>query len=134
MEARSCKMCKKLFNYVGGDPICESCRRKLEDKFQDVKKYIQDNPGSSIEEVSRECEVSTKMIKKWIREERLELKEGMGISIECESCGKTIYTGRFCEACANKMATELENSIAKPKAAPVKKNHGDNKQKMRFLD
>lgn len=134
MEVRTCKLCKKIFNYAGGDPICEPCKRKLEDKFQEVRTYIDENPGSSMEMVAEECDVSTKIIKKWIREERLELKAGGGITIECESCGKPITTGRFCEECSNKMADELGKSIAKKKPEPVKKNTGDNKQRMRFLE
>ena len=40
MNARNCRKCGKLFNYVSGPPICMACREALEEKFQEVKNYI----------------------------------------------------------------------------------------------
>ena len=40
MNARNCRKCGKLFNYVSGPPICMACREALEKKFQEVKEYI----------------------------------------------------------------------------------------------
>ncbi len=40
MNVRNCRKCGNLFNYVSGPPICMACREKLEEKFQEVKKYI----------------------------------------------------------------------------------------------
>lgn len=133
MEVKTCKMCKKIFNYVGGPQYCPACSRKLEDKFQEVKTYIDENKGASVEQVAKECDVTTKLIHRWVREERLVLSAGSGIKVTCESCGKPIATGRFCKECANNMAQELGAAIAKPKEEPKKKTT-DNKQRMRFLD
>ena len=36
MEVRNCKGCGRLFNYIGGVPLCGDCKAKLEDKFVDV--------------------------------------------------------------------------------------------------
>ena len=52
MELMNCKNCKRLFNYIAGDPICPKCKELLEDKFQEVKKYIRENPGSNVDEVA----------------------------------------------------------------------------------
>ena len=73
MNVRNCKKCGKIFNYVSGPPICPQCKDALEEKFQEVKKYIQDNRHASIPQVSEACEVSTNQIQQWLREERLEL-------------------------------------------------------------
>ena len=43
MEVRNCKGCGRLFNYIGGVPLCGDCKAKLEDKFVEVKRYIEDN-------------------------------------------------------------------------------------------
>lgn len=40
MNARNCRKCGKLFNYVSGPPICMACREALEEKFHEVKSYI----------------------------------------------------------------------------------------------
>ena len=52
MNVRNCRRCGKLFNYVSGAPICMQCREAMEQKFQEVKKYIQDNVHSTIPEVA----------------------------------------------------------------------------------
>ena len=44
MEVKNCKNCGRLYNYIGGVyRLCPECMRKLEEKFQEVKDYIEDN-------------------------------------------------------------------------------------------
>ena len=111
------------------------CKEKLEEKFQEVKKYIQDNRHASIPQVAEACEVSTNQIHQWLREERLELAEGSGIALLCENCDAPILSGRFCEKCKNTMSNKLSDSIKKPEAPKpqVKKDTKEN-PKMRFLN
>ena len=46
MEVKNCKNCGRLYNYIGGVyRLCPECMRKLEEKFQEVKDYIEDNPN-----------------------------------------------------------------------------------------
>ena len=75
MEVKNCKGCGRLFNYMGGAPLCDACRKKLEEKFQKVKQYLDDHPDASVNQVSEDNDVSVKQIKQWIREERLSLSE-----------------------------------------------------------
>ena len=89
MNARNCRKCGKLFNYVSGPPICMACREALEEKFQEVKKYIEDHRTATIPQVSEECDVSTNQIQQWLREERLQLGEGSGITLFCEKCNRS---------------------------------------------
>ena len=134
MNVRNCRKCGKIFNYLSGLPICDNCKRKMEEQFQVVKAYIRSHPGTNIKETSEECEVETSLIKQWIREERLEL-EGSDGEIVCENCGKAISTGRLCEECKKTMANGFEDSIKKPempKPEP-KKPDVSSGNKMRFL-
>ncbi len=134
MNVRNCRKCNSLFNYVSGPPICPACRERLEEKFQEVKKFIQENGHASIPQVAEACDVSTNQIHQWLREERLELAEGSGITLTCETCGTTILTGRFCNKCKNSMANELGASIKKPEAPkPAQKKDTKENPKMRFL-
>ncbi|MGN0482413.1 MAG: flagellar protein [Lachnospiraceae bacterium] len=133
MEIRSCKSCGRLFNYIGGPYICQECSKKLEVKFQEVREYVREHPDAPIATVSQEMDVSVKQIKQWVREERLEFSAESQMGLACEGCGKMIRTGRFCEDCKSKMASEMES--VKPKKimpAPQKKQRDGNK--MRFLD
>ncbi len=132
MEVRNCKGCNRLFNYIGGVPLCPACIKILDEKFQTTKEYIRDNPHVGIQQVADECEVSIPQIKRWIREERLAFSEESQIGIECEGCGKMIRTGRFCDACKNRMTNQLNNLYEKPKVEPKKPVR--EKEKMRFLD
>lgn len=136
MNVRNCKKCGKLFNYVTGLPICQSCKEAAEKQFQNVKKYIRENPRADIKDIVEECEVERMQIQQWIREERLEFTEDSPIKIECENCGAMIRSGKYCEHCKSIMAKNLSSVIEKPKApvpAPTVKKQ-DHENKMRFLD
>ena len=134
MNLRNCSRCGKMFNYIGGQPICENCKKAIEEDFQNVKQYIVDNPRAGLKEISEECKVTTKQIQQWIREERLMFTSDSPIQLQCENCGEKIQTGRFCAKCRATMANTLNDTFAKPKPQlqqPVKK---EPKAGMRFLD
>ncbi|SDB38214.1 flagellar operon protein TIGR03826 [Pseudobutyrivibrio sp. YE44] len=133
MEVRNCRNCGRLFNYLGGMNICPACRDEVEKKFQDVKEYIRENPRSNIQEIAEANDVSTSQIKQWIREERLQFADDSPMGIECEICGATIKTGKYCDACKANTANALAKSIEKPKAPEPPKEKPKKENKMRFL-
>ncbi len=135
MDVRNCKGCGRLFNYVQGPPLCSGCISKLEEKFQQVKAFLKDNPNASLSVVAEENEVSVKQIKQWVREERLSFTEESQITLECEGCGAKVLTGRFCEKCKATLHNDLSGAIKRPTgslASKPKDSHG--KDRMRFLD
>lgn len=135
MEVKNCKSCGRLFNYLQGQSLCPACVAGLEDKFQQVKQFLKDNPNAPMNVVSEENDVSAKQIKQWVREERLSFTEGSQITLECEGCGAKILTGRFCAKCKNGLINDLSGAAKKPKATlvePVKKDR--DKNRMRFLE
>lgn len=131
MDVINCKGCGRLFNALTRTRLCPNCQAKLEEKFQEVKKYINENPGSTIDIVSEECDVSAKQIKQWIRDERLTFSEESMQGIECEQCGAMIRSGRFCDACKTKLQNELKSATYIPSAEEKKANR--DKDRMRFL-
>lgn len=134
MEVMNCRTCRRLFNYISGVRLCPACREELEKKFQEVKKYVEENPGVTIAKVAEDMEVPVKQIKDWVREERLILSEAWG-EIFCDACGKAIKSGKFCPECKHKMVTTLGSAYAKnnsPKTSKSSKGSADGK--MRFLD
>ncbi|MDE7325378.1 MAG: flagellar protein [Lachnospiraceae bacterium] len=133
MEVRNCKGCGKIFNYIGGMPMCEACKKALEDKFQEVKAYIYDNRDADINQVAEENDVSVQQIRQWVREERLEFSENSRVGLSCEKCGRMIRSGRYCKSCKDKLANELGGMYKAPKETTVKKDTKSN-AKMRFLD
>ncbi len=132
MEVMSCRNCKALFNYISGPRICPRCSQKLEDKFEEVKQYINLHGKASIEEISKDCDVSVKQLKQWIREERLIFSSDSPVTIECENCGAPIKKGKYCDACRNKMARDLSSAFGGGSASGSGSGRaGDNR--MRFL-
>lgn len=134
MDIRTCKSCKKIFNYLSGPILCPSCKEELENKFQEVKAYIDEHPGVGINEVSEECDVEPGQIRQWLREERLQLAEGSGIMLACESCGKMIRSGKFCEDCRVALANNFQDLVRgkEPMNQTLYKNQAKS-AKMRFL-
>lgn len=132
MEVRTCKQCKRLFNYLSGPPICPGCKAKIEEKFQEVKEYVRDNPKEDISAVAKANDVSTNQIKRWIREERLAFSEDSGVGIDCESCGTMIRSGRLCQRCKEKLVGKVDEMYGGNESIVAKKHR--EAARMRFLD
>ena len=131
MNVMNCKSCGRIFNVLANETICPNCRQKADEKFQTVKEFLENNPNSNVDDVSRETGVSTKQIRQWIREERLTFAEGSIEGIECEQCGAMILTGRFCEKCKANLSNTFKNALDKPKQVEKKRERDGNR--MRFL-
>lgn len=135
MDVKNCKRCRRLFNYISGQPICPACREELEAEFQKVKKYIQDHRNATVAQVAEECEVEESQIRQWVREERLMFAEGSVSGIACEVCGTPITSGRFCDKCKAGMINDLSRAGRQPKVAEQPKiTRTTRENKMRFLN
>ena len=136
MEVRNCRKCGRMFNYLSGPVVCPSCREANEEKFQEVKKYIQQHGRASMTEVSKECDVDTAQIQQWIRQERLQFADDSPIRVACEMCGKMIGSGRFCPECKDKMMRKLNSAMGKSGVeveSPTEVRKAK-QNRMRFLD
>lgn len=134
MDLRNCASCGKMFTYVyGSAPICEACKKALDEKYSEVKQYVYDHPGCGINDVVRDMDVTANQVRKWIREEKLTFAENSDIALACESCGKRILTGRFCKECKTNMVNGMNNLYKKEEpVVEIKKQNHENK--MRFLE
>lgn len=132
MEVRTCRQCKRLFNYLSGPSICPGCKAKLEEKFQEVKEYVRENPTHGITEVAEATGVSSNQIRRWIREERLSFSEESGVGLDCESCGTMIRSGRLCQKCKDKLLGKMDGMYRSEESVVVKKQR--EAARMRFLD
>ncbi len=138
MDVRNCRQCGRLFNYVGGQyrNLCPSCSSKLEDKFMEVKEYIEDHKDAQMSQISEDCDVSTRQLEQWIREERLRFSDDSPIGIACEMCGATIKSGRFCDNCKGTLASQFDSVYHKEPERPAMeaKKAAYDRARMRFLD
>ncbi|MCQ2081187.1 MAG: flagellar protein [Lachnospiraceae bacterium] len=135
MNVKNCRKCGKMFNYAFGPIICPDCINSQEEIFQKAKKYVQDNPGCDIQELSENVEVDASQIRQWIREERLQFADDSPIRIACEGCGSMIRSGRYCDACRGNMTSGFNNVLGanKPQQAPIQRKKEADGNKMRFL-
>lgn len=136
MEVKNCRSCGRIYNYIGGGYLlCPACMEALDKKFAEVKKYVQENPKATMSQISEDNEVTINQIERWIREERLVFAEDSPMGIDCEGCGVTIKSGRFCKQCKDNLEKGLSNLYRedKPKLDP-KKSARDKSARMRFLD
>ncbi len=133
MDTRTCRSCGRLFNYITGQPICPACKDELEKKFQIVKQYIWENKRATLEQISEENEVSVKQLKQWVKEERLSFSEDSPIGLSCENCGADIKTGRFCQACKNKLGDKISSAIVRNEEPVFTSKSGRDKDRMRFI-
>lgn len=130
MDVRNCKLCGNLFNFQGS-AVCPSCNKKMEDRFNEVRDYIRENPNVSMSKVAEDNDIPIQQLKKWVRQERLQFSKDSGITIDCEKCGKPILTGRFCNECRQQMTNSFSGLYSG--AETVKKQKKDGSAKMRFL-
>lgn len=119
MELRNCSKCGRVFAYNGID-VCSRCISNDEDDFKRVKEYLYDNPGATVSEVSEATRVTEKQILRYLRENRIEIREENNYLLDCERCGKSIRSGRFCDECIVEMHREF-TAVTKPKKPEKKK-------------
>ena len=133
MDVRNCRTCEKLFNHFQGPPLCPTCTNALDKKFEEVKEYVYEHPRVDMKEVSEVFEISIGQIKQWIREEKLSFAEDSMIGIDCESCGVTIKTGRFCKSCKDKLTKGFSDLYPSDARAQKPKDSRES-ARMRFLE
>lgn len=114
-----CKKCGRLYQSFSNAQYCPTCMEELEKSFDLVKEYIYEHPLANVVEISQETGVPEKDIFFFLKEGRLSVSENNGMLL-CESCGRSIITGRYCDGCKKQLERKLSNSISD---AIQKKNH-----------
>lgn len=116
-DVRNCRKCGRIYNYIAGAPICPACKQLEEDDFQAVKRYLYENPGATLTQVSTDLEMSVEKIKRFLKEGRLEITDDEGnMVLECETCGRSIKTGRLCAECERSLASGFKSAASQIKS------------------
>ncbi len=113
MEIKSCPECGRIFIGTGAE-ICSKCLEEEERQFEIVRKFLQDNPGVSVDYVCEETGITKERILRFLRQGRLLQAKLTGVELRCEVCGAIIFSGRVCDACKKK----LENVVAELSPEP----------------
>lgn len=115
-DVRNCRKCGKIFSYMGGPPICPVCKQGEEEDFKNIKDYLYKNIGASLTQVAVDLDISVEKIKRFLKEGRLEITtEDGNLFLECESCGKSIRSGKFCSDCERNLASGFKSTAGQMK-------------------
>jgi hypothetical protein len=99
-----------MFSSRNGQLFCSKCRPNDDDDFRIVREYVYDHPNSTVRDVHEATEVPEELILKFLRQGRLTLKDD-GVGLECERCGTSISSGRFCDNCAYELKNGFQNAF-----------------------
>lgn len=129
---RTCRRCRKLFNYIAS-PYCPRCADEIDREYYVVRDYIYDHPNEGIREIADATDVDERSILEMLRDGRLELDSGSS-ALQCERCGSSISSGRYCGSCQSSLSNELkraQDSIAFSSAIKndIIDRHNKNKHK-----
>ena len=127
VEVKNCIRCGAVFSTIVNKMACPNCEKKEEERFQELRKYINEHPNAKLKDVAAECNITPKKLMQYIREGRIEITKGLEDEITCEMCDKRIQRGRYCAACIAKIATELGHKSVvppPPEPEPEKKDGG----------
>lgn len=131
LEIGRCEVCGGALKDPGlGVYVCSKCGHEMISEFGKVKKYIIENGPRNAQEISDATGVSLKKIDKFLRQGKIEIPENSEIFIKCESCGTDIRYGRYCPACASKLAKQFSSALVLNEVGEVPKRTG----KMRYMN
>ncbi len=94
-----CAICGKLFEMNGFREVCPACLEKDIKDFDSIRDYLYVHPRAKVFEVSNNLDIPVPVIKRYLKEGRLEIIEKNNLFLKCEKCGKPICSGTQCSDC-----------------------------------
>jgi flagellar operon protein (TIGR03826 family) len=108
---KNCEECNRVFAHPTRS-LCEECYEKARKSFDAVKKYLQENPGATVAQVSKDTEVDLELIYEYIREGRLDVVP-RDARLQCTICGTSIAVGRVCQSCRSELRSTMTSEPSK---------------------
>lgn len=110
MKLRNCPECGKVFTFIRTN-LCPECQKKDEENFRIVRKFLLENPGALITEVSEKTGIGEEKILRYLKEGRFSVGTKIQVKLQCELCGAAINAGRYCLPCQEKLTAGLKKVI-----------------------
>lgn len=121
------KKCKKCGGNVlpvkDGEYKCESCGEIYLDDYGKVKKFLEDNKNVTMQDIIQHTGVPRKMVKSFLGECKLEIKQPSSAYVRCSVCGAMLTCGSICNRCGRNIAG---NDFNNPKSRIILNKIGDN--------
>ncbi|MCY9696118.1 TIGR03826 family flagellar region protein [Paenibacillus alginolyticus] len=109
MNVANCPRCGKIF-VKGFNEVCPNCVKDLEQQYEKCLKYLRENKGTTINDLSEATGVAVKQITKFIRDGRISIMHAPNMSYPCEVCGTLIRENTICESCRLKLSKDVRNN------------------------
>lgn len=109
----NCHRCGKVI-VSETDSLCLSCFEEEEQEFKRIKEFLIENPLATVFQVSVTLDVSLNSIKRYLRQNRLEIIERDNQKnkfLRCEGCGVAISSGCFCKKCATTIPHNYKSAL-----------------------
>jgi len=108
----NCRICGKLFLRDHTD-YCLGCYKKTEQDFKLVSDFLsnEQNRFATIEEVSKETEVSVKQVADFIRDGRIYAEDYPNLGYRCSHCDKMIKRQLLCDECFHQFSSEINQTL-----------------------
>jgi hypothetical protein len=118
MANHECARCHRYFERVAFEEVCPVCFPVEEEEFARIKEYLSVHPGATSNELMTVIGVSLKSIRRYLKEERLEIVGDNKGFIRCELCGKPLNSGRFCDGCFKEGLALRAKGLSGPYSGP----------------
>ena len=106
---RVCTECGGVMVFKGvGEYHCERCGFVDYDDYGKVRLYIEENKGATAAEIESAVGVSQRVVRRLLKDGRIEIAEGSNVFLRCELCGKPIRSGQYCPECEIKVHRRME--------------------------
>lgn len=106
LNISNCPRCGKVFA-VGIKDVCPACVKEIDGEFEKCIKFLRENKGATIHDLSETTNVTVKQITKFIREGRISLYNAPNMAYPCEICGMLIREGGMCDECRKRLAKDV---------------------------
>lgn len=98
-DLRNCPQCGKVF-MLRVRNLCPACLNLEEEQYEQVKDYLRNYPGATVEQLVEDTKVEESKVMRWIREGRLVVADTGGKPVlVCQRCGRRVEKGNLCLLC-----------------------------------
>jgi hypothetical protein len=110
--SRKCPECNVPMTYIYGEMYeCPVCKRTELTDFGKVRDFLDENGPQPAMIISEATKVDMNVINTFLRQGRVEIPDGSGVYIRCQSCGTDIRYGRYCPECAVRATKEIGKGL-----------------------
>lgn len=110
VQFKRCRTCGQIFQTAIDGDECPNCVEEREWSYERVKDYLYEHPGATMAEVVDDTGVDLKLVRRFLREGRVELETADGFLL-CEKCGKPITSGTMCQECKTQLSRAMDSVL-----------------------